>query len=162
MLCAAGGEYSLVGGKWLDGVSSPEPGCMLCPSKDATIVVCEGNAVRSQPGYYAYFIEEQSRRTGPYAALALARCPNPKACKNVGIINSPCTEDSLATCNAMTTCNAVADCKCAEGYTGTNTHTHQVCCFNSCVRFSGLLCAQCAGDWFASRMVGSLVCRMLK
>ena len=154
MLCAAGGEYSLVGGKWLDGVSSPEPGCKPCPSKDATVVVCEGNAVRSQPGYYSYFIEEQSRRTGPYVALAFAQCPNLRACKNVGDVNSTCTEDSLSACNSVT------GGKCAEGYTGTNTHTHQACCFISCEGFLGVLCAQCAGDWFASRMVGSFVCRM--
>ena len=119
MLCAAGGEFSLVGGKWIDGVQSPEPGCKPCPSKDATVVVCEGNTVKSQSGYYAYFIEEQSRRgrTDPYTALALAQCPNLRACKNEGIVNSPCA-DSLVACNSDDSGG-----KCAEGYSGTNTHT---------------------------------------
>ena len=116
MLCAAGGEYSLVGGKWRDGVSSPEPGCKPCPEMDAAVVVCEGNTLTSQPGYYAYFIEEQSRRTDPYAALALAQCPNLRACKNKGVVNSTCA-------NLLSACNSDTGGKCAEGYTGTNAHT---------------------------------------
>ena len=144
MLYAAGGEFSLVGGKWFDGYSSPEPGCKPCPSKDATIVVCEGNTVKSQAGYYAYFIEEESRRTDRYAAVAFARCPNQEACKKEGIISSPCA-DSLAACNSDT------GGKCAEGYTGTNMHTHQACYFTTGVCRDALRTVQ---NWLVLRKAG--------
>ena len=52
--------------------------CTSCPQLDPSVVVCEGNRVISQPGYYSYFISEQARRSGNYTTVAVAACPNSK------------------------------------------------------------------------------------
>ena len=113
---AAGGQFSLAGGMWLDGVQSPE--CKPCPQSDPSVVICEGNSVTSQPGHYAYFIEEQSRR-GSHTAVAVTACPNRAACKYLGQFNSVC-ESSLSVCNNGGNTSG----KCAEGYHGDDTFAH--------------------------------------
>ena len=43
-------------------------------------------------------------------------------------------ENVNSTCaNLLSACNTNTGGKCAEGYTGTNTHTHRACYFNSCL-----------------------------
>ena len=116
MTCAAaGGKFSLSGGQWVDAVRSPV--CETCPQLDPSVVVCEGNSVVSQPGYYSYFVSEQTRRSGSYTEVAVAECPNREACRYTGLIDFVC-ETSLSACNS----NAGAKCK--EGSTGAHICAH--------------------------------------
>ena len=150
--CAAGGEFGLSNGDWFDSVRSQVcKSCPILPSQNTTdpaLVICEGNTVKSQPGYYSYFLEEPY----PYAELALAQCPNLRACKNEGFVNSTCA-NSLSVCNGNSNLDKTVLGKCAEGYTGTNMHAHQAYYLNIC--FAGMLCAQCDNGWFSGKLVRS-------
>ena len=110
--CAAGGEFGLSNGDWFDSVRSQVcKSCPILPSQNTTdpaLVICEGNTVKSQPGYYSYFLEEPY----PYAELALAQCPNLRACKNEGFVNSTCA-NSLSVCNGNSNLDKTVLGKCA-------------------------------------------------
>ena len=135
MPCAAGGQFSLAGGKWLDGEQSLE--CKPCPQSDPAVVICEGNRVTSQPGYYAYFVEEQSRRGAIQTGVAVTACPNRAACKYSGQLDSVC-ESSLSVCNSN------INGKCAEGYQGHDTfHTPFMPVDKLCGFFRYTLCPMC-------------------
>ena len=125
------GYFSLAAGQWLDGVRPIL--CEECPVQDPSMAACRGNSVVTEPGYFGYFATtEPSRRTGSSSSVAISECPNPDACIYQSVINYIC-DASVSACNSDITG------KCADGY-------------------HGLRCAQCADDWFSSKL-NALVCK---
>ena len=111
-----GGTFSFAGGEWIDGKRSPI--CEACPQLDPSVVVCEGDSVKSQPGYSAQYSSERSRRASRYTVVTLHECPNRAACKYEGLLDSVCNA-TLPVCNARGDGGT-----CDEGYTGAATPPH--------------------------------------
>ena len=124
----------------MDRIRSPV--CEACPSLDPSVVVCEGETVKSQPGYFSHTSTGSSRRADSYAAIAVTKCPNQQACKRVGLMNLVASDDPST--------------KCDIGYTGILLHTTSHRELIMCHGVPGLLCAECDSGWFASKLVGSL------
>ena len=117
MRCLAGGKFSIVDAQWLDGVRSPV--CEVCPSLNPSVAICEGKTVQSQPGYFSHYAHTgSSRRADSYATIAVTKCPNEQACKQLGVIDFVC-ETSVSMCNANTSISVYGNVsKCDAGYTG--------------------------------------------